>query len=539
MKKFLLSAAVTIYTVSAIAQSLPEGIKMYNYERYKSAIRNLQPLAISNPMANYYYGLAQLYRGDVNDAKNTFSKYPEDIANISGMARVAFMQNNIAQGMQLAQSIAAKARKKDWEPFKYAADAITYTDGGDYQQAIDWYKKALSITDNSDLHLGLGDAYRKIQGGGGEAMNNYEGVTSKDPKNSLAYSKIGLLWYDAKNYQQALDNYEKAKQTDSLNPLPYRDLARAYARNGKYDQALQNIQKYITLSDSSTDDMIEYMDILYGSKHFTEAINLANELIRSGIVKPRFYAILAYSEYEIKDSVNALKHVRMFFAQQDTKKLLPGDYMYYAKIMMLNHMSDSADYYFNKSLSADTSKDKSDTYRSIAEAFKSEKEWGKSGDWYSKLVTEYPESAPIDYYWCTVMYYYGREYAKGAAVAEKFEAKYADQPSATYWRARNAAAIDSEAKSGDAVPYFTKWIDKVGTNTDKKNDLKTAYEYLLLYYYNKEDKDNIKKYIDLIDQIDPNDGLKKQIEEIEKQPKGGTKPQGKTPPKGKTPAKGK
>ena len=47
-------------------------------------------------------------------------------------------------------------------------------------------------------------------------------------KNSLGYSRIGKLWYDAKNYPDALSNWQKAKDADPQNPLPYRDLATAY-----------------------------------------------------------------------------------------------------------------------------------------------------------------------------------------------------------------------------------------------------------------------------------------------------------------------
>ena len=127
-------------------------------------------------------------------------------------------------------------------------------------------------------------------------------------------------------------------------------------------------------------------------------------------------------------------------------------------------------------LQADTSKNKSDTYRSIAEAFRIIHEWAKAAYWYNKLITEYPDSPPVDYYWASVMYYYVKDYANAGTAAEKFETKYPDQPSSTYWRARVAAAIDSEAKEGTAVPFFTKWVDKVGANSDKKSDLKATVE---------------------------------------------------------------
>jgi len=529
MKKYFLSIITAALAMSASAQSLEEGIKMYKYECYTKAQQILTPLAATSTTANYYLGLSLLELGKIPEARAVFAKYADDAANLAGTARTTFYQGHPDVGMQIAQNVAAKAKKKEWEQLKYAADAITYSDGGNYQVAVDWYKKALSITDNADLHIALGDAYLHILGGGGEAMNNYENVTGKDPKNSLAFSRIGALWYASKNYGLALESYEKAKEADPTNPLPYRDLARAYSRSGNFDKALENVQQYVKLSCEA--DEAEYMDILFLSKHYKDAINKANELINKGIVKPRFYGVLGFSEYEVGDSVNSLKHARIYFMEMDPKKLTPGDYITFSKIFLMNHLNDSADQYFAQAVKSDTASNKSDTYRMIAEAFRVAHDWSKSAYWYYKLVSEYPETQPVDYYYAAVMYYYAKDYTNAAPAAEKFETKYPDQSSSTYWRGRVAAAIDSEATQGTAVPFYTKWLDKIGTNTDKKNDMKIAYEYLLLYAYNKEDKEGMKKYVDLINTIDPNDVLKKQIEEVLKQPKGGTKTQSKTPAK--------
>lgn len=515
MKRTIVIAAAMAFSYGVQAQSLDEGVKMYKYEKYTSAERILTPLAANDAKANYYLGLAQLGQENIPAATATFAKYPSDAANMAGMARIAFVQNDVAKGTQIAQSIADKAKKKDWESLKYAADAITYTTGGNAQTAVEWYKKALQIEDNADLHISLGDAYQKIPGGGGEAMSNYEKVTDKDAKNSLAFSRIGALWYAARNYDKALEAYAKAKEADPANPLPYRDLANAYQRVGKYNLALENIKKYLELSDNSVDDKIQYADILYLSKNYNEAIKVINELMNSGVKKARFFGLLGYSQLEIKDSVNALKNIKEYLAKQDPKKIYPTDYLNYAKAFMMNSMGDSANFYFNKAIQADTSKNKSDIYRQIAEGFKDAKNYTVSAQWYDKLITENPAAEPIDYFWAGVMYFYAKDYTNAANVFERYETKHPDQPSATYWRGRVGAAIDNEGKEGTAVPHFTKWVEKVGPDYEKKNDLKLAYEYLLLYYYNKNDKANEKIYMDKILAIDPEDDMVKQIKKAE------------------------
>ncbi|MGN6567078.1 MAG: tetratricopeptide repeat protein [Flavipsychrobacter sp.] len=518
MKKAIIILTALALSAGVKAQSFDDGVKMYNYERYQSAEKIFAPLAASNAMANYYLGLSQLEHGDINTAKQTFAKYPEDPANMAGMARVAIAQGNITQGLQLATAVAGKAKKKEWEPLKYAADAITYSDadGLNYQQAIDWYKKALEYTDNADVHIALGDAYQKTVAGGGEAMNNYEKVTTKDPKNSLAYTRAGYLWYAAKNYQLALENLDKAITADPNNPLPYKYLAYAYEGSGKYDLAYQNIQKYIPLSDKDTTDMVSYTEILFLSKHYPEAITQARQLIESGVHRPGLYGILAFSEYETKDSVEALKNIRTYFATQNPKRLFSKDYQYYAQILMQNGMGDSASYYFNRAVNADSTQNKSDIYRDIANNFKESRNYAKSAEWYDKLIKAYPETQPVDYFWRGAMYFYAKDYPNAAKAFEEMETKYPNEPSATYWRGRVAAAIDNEGKEGTAVPFFTKWLTQIGPNSDKKKDMQIAYEYLALYYYNKNDKENLKKYEDLILAIDPSDDLVKQLKEAEK-----------------------
>ncbi len=514
--------AAAAVTMSAMAQGTREsGIKMYNYRKLKSAQGILAPLAATDPLANYYLGLTYLESGDIATASSTFSKYPEDPANISGMARVAFANKDVAKAMQIAKDLAAKSKKKEWMQEKYAADAIAYSEGGDNQQAITWYTDVFTKNDDLDAHIGIGDVYRKTPGGGGNAMNNYEHVTEKDAKNSLGFTRIGDLWYEARNYQSALDNYAKAKEADATNPLPYKALANAYTRSGKYQAALENIKKYLELSDNTLSDRIEYVRALYRAQSSCDAVKYAKDLMNEQLTKENrieVTGILGYSQADCGDSVEALKNLRSYFAIQDSKKIMPGDYIQLGKLFLKLDMLDSAGVYYTKGIAGDTARNKTDVYRQIAEAFKSKKDYCKSADWYDNLVKANPETQAADYAWRTIMYYYCKDLGKTMTAANEFATKYPDQPSSFYWQGRAASAIDSEATTGDAVPYFVKWLDKVGPDYPKKNEQKGAYEYLLYYYYNKKDKDNMKMYMDKIRAIDPQDRALLEIEAAEKAP---------------------
>jgi len=179
------------------------------------------------------------------------------------------------------------------------------------------------------------------------------------------------------------------------------------------------------------------------------------------------------------------------------------------RIMLMNGLTDSANYYYQLAASKDTSANKSETYRKLAEAFKDAKDYPRSAEWYGRLVKEYPQSEPIDYFWAGAMAYYSKDYPAAGKAFEQMETKYPDQPSATYWRGRVAAATDEEGKAGTGVSFYEKWL---GTTAEKKDaDLMQAYQYLTLYYYNKGDKAKMNTYLDKITTIEPENGFAKQI----------------------------
>ena len=307
MKQFITIVAAVAMTISATAQSLEEGIKMYRYERYASAKKILAPLSATDAQANYYYGLSELALGNTEAAKNAFVKYPEDYANISGTVRVKFATEGEAAGMQAANALAEMGKKKDFMQKRYAADAVNYSNGGNKQQAVDWYNEVLEKMSTPELLVEAGDAYLQLSSGGGQAMTNFEKAVEKDPNNSLAYSRMGKLMYNAKNYERALEHWQKAQEVDPTNPLPYYDMANAYTYVGKYDVAKQNMEKYLQYSDKSNEDMARYVEILYLSKDYKGAIAEIDELKAKGFEKVSFYGIAAFSFLEDNDSTSALK----------------------------------------------------------------------------------------------------------------------------------------------------------------------------------------------------------------------------------------
>lgn len=518
LKLFALLIIVQMLSIyQAGAQTLEEGIKLYNYARYESARRVLTPLAASNPTANYYLGLSELALDNAAGARTIFEKYPEDIANNTGIARVLFTLNKAPEAMGMLEKTAEKARKKDWTPLKFAADAITYTDGGDLSKAVEWYKKALLVERNGDTYVSLGDAYRKMSGGGGNAMSHYEMADEFPGSRSIANYKMGTLWYAAKNYDSALAKFNTSSQLDESNPLPFKALADAYYRVKKYKTSKEKIEKYLELSDKTTDDQVQYANTLFYAKEYTNAIAKVNELVAKGEgdKRPYMYRVLGYSQYETKDYIHALQNMNQLFAKQNPKKIIFTDYIYLGKILLTDTTKQAeADEAFNKGIAMDTTRDKTPLLREIAEACFNTENYAISAKWYKRIVeSQSPTIEDRDYWWTGYMAYYSGDYPTAMQMFTTYHIKDTLQPLGVLWMARITEKMnDKEYTNGQAVPDYLKWLSMVKEDDpSKKKDMMKAYTYLAMVAYTAGNKTETSLYANKMLALDANNDTAKQL----------------------------
>ena len=522
MKQLIAIAVATTLAFNVSAQSVQEGEKMINYGRFESAKKALEPIAGKEEQANYLLGLAELGLDNKDAARQIFSKNPENFYSQAGMARVLFAEGKKDEASKILMAIVDKAKKKEWEKYKAAADAITYTNGGNTQDAIAWYQKALEINPGeANTLIGLGDAYLKTQGGGGNAMSNYEKAVEKGTNNSLAYAKIGSLWYAAHKYDDALKSFGQAKDTDPSNPLPYKELANAYYRAGKYDNALTNSEKFLSLSDKSIDDQITYANLLFLSKKYPEAQAKIQELLGKGVDKPYLYRLIGYSAYETKDYPKARTNMQTFFSKQkDATKFIGDDYIYYGKIMsaLANEdtahakmYSDSAEYYFSQVTVIDPTANKATLYRQIAEGYKDSKDYAKAGEFFGKTVEADTAATNLDYFNWGLYLYYGKKFPESAKAFAAMRAKYPDEAITPYWQGRAAAALDQDAKTGAAVPFYKEWL--ASPKEHKDADLMNAYQYLAFYYYNTNNEKEALEWVGKVLEKEPGNEFANQVKD--------------------------
>lgn len=227
----------------------------------------------------------------------------------------------------------------------------------------------------------------------------------------------------------------------------------------------------------------------------------------------------------------------LFYGKQPADHIIADDYIYSGKIysalassdtMNAKKYNDSADYYFTKVVTADTSKDKRALYIQMADVYKEQKNYAKEGYWYGRIVADNPNASSEDYFYWGLYNYYGKKFDEATKAFAAMRAKYPEEPSALYWQGRTAAAIDADSKTGGAAQFYKDWLNfKKEGYTQKPADQMNAYQYLAFYYYNSNNEKDAMEWINKILESDPTNSFAKQIKDYYAakagKPKGGSR----------------
>ena len=219
-------------STSVFAQNLADAQKAIDAEQYQKASSTLKGLISSKPSeAENYFFLGEVYLklGYPDSAKAVFTKglaadakYP---LNYVGLGALALNDNNITLAQQNFKNAIDQARRKDNDPYVYAAKAYLAAPKPDYAAAISYLEKAIEIDDkDAEAYLALGDAYRgqeKIS----EAFSNYR--TAYTLNNDLLRAKIelGVINKRAQAWQESIDAFNEVLAINANYAPAYRDLA--------------------------------------------------------------------------------------------------------------------------------------------------------------------------------------------------------------------------------------------------------------------------------------------------------------------------
>ncbi len=533
MKKISLLASLIILGNVLFAQSIEEGKKFLNYERYTSAQDVFKKLLAADPNnvdAAYWLGQTYLQNQDSPDslaAKALYQKTLQANANaplmLVAMGEIDLMEGRKDEARNKFETAISLTKKRDRENILLPIGRANIdARNGDTHYAIDKLNEAADMDKkNPEIQIALGDAYRKLIDGA-NATVAYQNAMSLDPKNARAPFMIGRI-YETQGFGQEaiyMKYYNDAIAADpNFAPVYYWLYNYYYQRD--VNKSREYLTKYISVSDNDSKNCYAEASLLYVSQLYQQAIDKSNQCITAAGEKPfpNLYGLKAYSYDKLGDSLNAKKYFEEFFTKVNPDKIGPNDYATYGRVLLKLGGSDSmeiakndslASVYIDKAIALDTiPANKLDYVKSTAASLSSAKKYSQAGDWYTKILTLKPDYGKVDLYYAGYMDYLANKYQKADSIWGLYQTKYPEDIFGWYMGARAKEGIDTSGEQGLAKDDYLKVIEIGDTTADKasvKDKLVPAYRYMVAYSYNvQKNKDTAIQFNNKILEIDPTD----------------------------------
>jgi len=121
--------------------------------------------------------------------------------------------------------------------------ANTYMQGGNYEDAITDYTKALKVNPRDAIaYNNRGLAWGK-KGDYDNAIADFTKALEINPQYSDAYKNRGIAYYDKGDYDSAIGNYTKAVEINPKDAFSYNNRGIAYYDRGDYDRTCSDFKK--------------------------------------------------------------------------------------------------------------------------------------------------------------------------------------------------------------------------------------------------------------------------------------------------------
>ncbi|MEO6681900.1 MAG: tetratricopeptide repeat protein [Ginsengibacter sp.] len=528
MKKIGLMVSSFLLLANVLfAQSIDEGKKFLNYDRWESAAKVFKALLSANPNnieAAYWLGQTYLQNPDFTDtmaAKELYQKTlqanPNEPLLIVGMGEVELFEGKLADARNRFETAINTTKKKDLDPILVAVGrANVNAKSGNAEYAIDKLgiaKERDKKNRNADIYLALGDAYRKLIDGANATMS-YQTAISIDPKNARPYFMIGRI-YETQGFGQEaiyMKYYKDAIQADpNFAPVYYWLYGYYYQRD--VNKAREYLNEYVKVADQDSKNCHAEASLLYVSQLYEEAIKKADGCITGAPGAkpfPALYALKAYSYEKLGDIGKAKQFFDEYFVHVNPDNIGPKDYALYAEVLMKTPGNDAkAEEYVQKAIDLDTiPANKLNYVRDVAKSLYNTGNFADAGKWYKKVLYMTPDYGKVDLYWAGFSEYRAGDYVVADSVFQLYQQRFPDDLYGWYLGARSKEGIDT-GSTGLAKPDYETIIRLADTIADKesiKDKLIPAFRYMVAYYYNL--KGNTEKALEFNERIlgvDPQD----------------------------------
>ncbi len=339
-KKITLGVAAAFLSSFAFAQTLQEGIANADSHKYAAARQVFNDMVTKSATAeNYFYlGNSFLTQFEPNFEKATenFNKGmmadKKSYLNRVGLASVKLGKGDKSAVTEI-QNIVKDSKEKDAEVLYRAAEALTLFGGAQTADlAIEYLNKAVERSAKNgtpaNYYYTLGDAYRlKLTTSpqvAGAAMTAYEKALPTAKNKASVYTRIGTLWMQAQQWQQAKQNIDKAISIDPTYAPAYKAKAGYSIKYQQNAVATQDLINYAKYADEDANTQLEISKLFFTNEDYANSKTYLDKVFDK-VDDPIKYKLRAYLLYADGDYAGAKTAMDTFISKADKSRVLPAD----------------------------------------------------------------------------------------------------------------------------------------------------------------------------------------------------------------------
>lgn len=526
MKKILLFLCIVVFNPVLYSQNMATGMKMMQYQRYQSAIREFTAAISQNSSdinASYWLGIALIKNKNIDKAvahfKKTLQETKAPLLN-AGLANAYAAAGKTHDAVTILSAIKNNADGlNDAELF--VAIGRAYAELREFEKAGSYYDRAIALNKSnlSNYILAAGNAIR--QGDGTAAYRFLNTAKSIDSNYAPVYYWLAKIYISQKAAAVYLPLLKQAIQKDSsFTPAWYEMYKHAYY-NDK-GNVKKYYARYLDLSDKTDKEEYKLIMLDYDAKKYKSVIERSKKMLgdEENDFPVEIYRIVAFSYYKTGDIPMAYTNMMHYMEVQDSARIKSNDlYLIAQYAARLKEKDSTAIDFISRAYDDDTTASNRKYYAAtLVNHFIKTNDRYNITAWREKLLP-YKNYDKMDMYNIVVAWFDQDELERSDSVLQKFVERYPKEYKAIYMQAGIKSKLDSTMQTGEAVPYYEDFISKANDKQTKEYQsmLLQSYSYLGNYYLAKKDfAASLKNYSGALKYDPQNRDLKKTIADIKK-----------------------
>lgn len=258
--------------------------------------------------ADYYHlnGLPEVSIQKLTEAENLL---PEEPIIMFALAEIFYMTADYQRAIQYYEKITLQGHDEMAGTLLSERLGNAYMLIGNYSEAVDYFKEALTFRETPEIHYQLGLVYVQ-QAEWTKAIEPLEQAKTFDPSLSGAYFVLSEVYEQQNNYEKALDEIKEGISQNELNIDFYFKAAELSTKLNEIENTHKYYSEAIDVAPDSERAYLKYADYLNYMGSFEETIDLLDRAGETTKQLPEALWILATAYNNIEDYEKA----RTYFA---------------------------------------------------------------------------------------------------------------------------------------------------------------------------------------------------------------------------------